>query len=192
MKDATGVTVVDYLADFDNLNKKVDNFTKLFEQGKGPGELIRYIPGLAKPLFQGQLKGTQEKKAYPDNTYKDLKTAEFMIQLAANHYMNFQNVHLVFPMKIKKSTDETDDILGTEITVNNFFAHWIIEIDIKRLGDDIPVLTTTNTVDIYMYSDAMLKHVPKNALKVIENDLFYSKKKVKLPANEDRRDERTA
>ena len=37
----------------------------------------------------------------------------------------------------------------------------------------------------------MLKHTPKNALEVIENDLLYSRKKVKLPNNEDRRDERT-
>ena len=35
----------------------------------------------------------------------------------------------------------------------------------------------------------MLKHMPKNALKVTENDLLYSKKKVKLPDNKDRRDE---
>ena len=38
----------------------------------------------------------------------------------------------------------------------------------------------------------MLKHMPKNALKVIENDLLYSREKVKLPDNKDRRDERTA
>ena len=37
----------------------------------------------------------------------------------------------------------------------------------------------------------MLKHLPKKALKVIENDLLYSKKKVKLPDDEDRQDERT-
>ena len=41
------------------------------------------------------------------------------------------------------------------------------------------------------YSDAMLKHMPKNALKAIENDLLYSKKKVVLPNDKDRRDERT-
>ena len=64
-------------------------------------------------------------------------------------------------MKIEKSANEADDILGTEITFNNFFAHWIKEIDIKRLGADFPVLPTTNTVDIYKYSDAMLKHVQK-------------------------------
>ena len=38
----------------------------------------------------------------------------------------------------------------------------------------------------------MLKHMPKNALKVIENDLLYSREKVKLRNNKDRRDERTA
>ena len=76
--------------------------------------------------------------------------------------------------------------------MNNFFAHWIKEIDIKRLGDDIHILPTTNTIDIYKYFNAMLKHLPKKALKVIENDLLYSKKKVKLPDDEDRQDERTA
>ena len=65
----------------------------------------------------------------------------------------------------------------TEITINNFFAHWIKEIDIKRLGADITTLPTTNMIDIYKYSDAMLKHLPKKALKAIENDLLYSKKK---------------
>ena len=38
----------------------------------------------------------------------------------------------------------------------------------------------------------MLKHLPKKALKVIEDDLLYSKKKVKLSDVEDRRDERIA
>ena len=79
----------------------------------------------------------------------------------------------------------------TEITVNNFFAHWLKEIDIKCVGDDISILPTTNTIDIYKYSDAMLKHLLKKALKVIEKNLLYSKKKVKLPVGEDRRDERT-
>ena len=131
LKDAADVAAVDYSTDFASLDKKIDNFMKLFNQGKGPGELVRYIPGLTKPLFQGQIDGTQEKKAFADDTYKDLKTAEFTIQLSSNHYMNFNNVHLVFPLKIKKKTNVANDILATEITVNNFFAHWIKEIDIK-------------------------------------------------------------
>ena len=158
------------------------------EKKKAPGELIRYLPGLAKLLSQGQLKGTLPKKAYADDTYKDLKTAEFTIQLSANQYMNFTAFISVKNLK----TNVANDILATEITVNNFFAHWIKEIDIKRLGDDIHILPTTNTIDIYKYFNAMLKHLPKKALKVIENDLLYSKKKVKLPDDEDRQDERTA
>ena len=106
--------------------------------------------------------------------------------------MNFHNVHLVFPLEIKKKTNNANDILASEITVNNLFAHWIKEIDIKRLGDDVPILPATNAVEIYKYSDAMLKHMPKNALKVIENDLLYSREKVKLPNDKDRRDKRTA
>ena len=147
---------------------------------------------MAKPLYQGQIKGTIEKRAYADDTYKDLKTAEFNIQLSSNQYMNFHNVHLVFPMKIKKSTNVANNLTATDITVNNFFAHWIKEIDIKRLGDDTPILPTTNSVEIYKYSDVTLKHIPKNALAVIENDLLYSKKKVTLPVGEDRRDNHTA
>ena len=60
------------------------------------------------------------------------------------------------------------------------------------MGDDTPILPTTNTVEIYKYSDAILKHMPKNALAVIENDLSYSRKKVKLPTGKDRRNEHTA
>ena len=105
--------------------------------------------------------------------------------------MNFHNVHLVFPMQIKKSTNVANNLTATDITVNNFFAHWIKEIDIKRLGDDTPILPTTNTVEIYKYSDAILKHITKNALAVIQNDLLYSRKKVKLPAGADRRDQHT-
>ena len=192
LKDAVGVTSVDYSAQFDGLVKKADNLQNLIEKGQAEGPLIRYLPGIAKPLYQGQIKGTIEKKAYADDTYKDLKTAEFNIQLSSNQYMNFHNVHLVFPMKIKKSTNIVNNVTATDITVNDFFAHWIKEIDIKRLGDDTPILPTTNTVEIYKYSDAILKHIPKNALAVIQNDLLYSRKKVKLPDNEDKRDQHTA
>ena len=192
LKDAVGVTSIGYSAQFDGLVKKADNLQNFIEKGQAEGPLVRYLPRLAKLLYQGQIKGTIEKKAYADDTYKDLKTAEFNIQLSSNQYMNFHNVHLVFPMKIKKRTNVANDLTATDTVINNFFAHWIKEIDIKRLGDDTPILPTTNTVEIYKYSDAILKHIPKNALAVIENDLLYSKKKVKLPADEDRRDQHTA
>ena len=186
IKDAVGVSAVDYSADFDHLFKKSENLEKIFETEKASGELVRYFPGLTKPLYQGQLKGTTERKAFADDTYKDLKVAEYTIQLSNNEYMNFQNVHLVFPMKIKKRSNVANDILAGEIAVNNFFAHWIKEIDIKRLSDNVPILPTTNTIPIYRYSDRLLKHMPKDSLAIIENKLLYSKKKVKLPADEDK------
>ena len=120
LKYAVGVTSVDFGTQFDGLVKKADNLEKFIDTGRGQAELIRYLPGLAKPLYQGQLKGTIQKKAYADDTYKDFKTAEFNIQLSSNQYMNFHNVHLVFPLKIKKKTNNANDILTTEITVNNF------------------------------------------------------------------------
>ena len=102
IRDALDVFAVDYSADFDHLFKKSENIEKFFETGKASGELVRYLPGLTKPLYQGQLKGTNKRKAFADDTYKDLKVAEYTIQLSNNEYMNFHNVHLVFPMKKKK------------------------------------------------------------------------------------------
>ena len=102
LQDAVGVTSVNFGTQFEGLVKKADNLEKLNDTGRGQAELIRYLAGLAKLLYQEQLKGTIKKKAYAHDTYKGLKTAEFNIQLSTNQYMNFHNVHLVFPLKIKK------------------------------------------------------------------------------------------
>ena len=144
-----------------------------------------YIPGLTKPAHQGQIEGTLTKKAYADDTYKGHKVAEFNIKLTNNQYMNFHNVYLVFPMKIKKSSNVANDLPNDVITVNNFFVYWMKELDIKRYGDDIPILPLTNTVEIYKYSDAVLKHMENDALKTVQKDLLYSNKKISLPTGRD-------
>ena len=77
------------------------------------------------------------------------------------------------------------------ITVNIFFARWIKEINIVRYGDDVPVLPTTNTVHVYQYSDELLKHMPKEALTTIENDLLYCRDKVILGRGRDSRQNNT-
>ena len=38
-------------------------------------------------------------------------------------------------------------------------------------------------VEIYRYSGEILEHMPKDALKMTQNDLLYSKKKVVIPTN---------
>ena len=62
----------------------------------------------------------------------------------------------------------TADMDKNLITANNFFAHCIKEIDIKRYGDDLQILPSNNAVDIYQYSDTILKHMPKDVLKKFE------------------------
>ena len=50
----------------------------------------------------------------------------------------------------------------------------------------ISILPLTNTVEIYKYSNAILKQMEEDALKNFQNDLFYSNKKVSLPTGESR------
>ena len=39
------------------------------------------------------------------------------------------------------------------MVVNNFFGHWFTDIDIRRYPDDTRILPTSNSVDIYQYSN---------------------------------------
>ena len=89
--------------------------------------------------------------------------------------------HNVFPMKIRKSSNVANDLADDVITVHNFFPHWIKELHIKRYGDDLPTSSLTNIVEIYKYSDAILKHMEGDALKTIRNGLLYSNKTLSFP-----------
>ena len=71
-------------------------------------------------------------------------------------------MHLCFSIKIKSAAYNNNDIAAGIITVNNLFEHWITEIDIKRYGDDIPILPLTNTVDIYITFETYAKKCIKN------------------------------
>ena len=88
-------------ADLDNLFPRIDDFNKFFETRKISYNILKYMPGLAKLGHQGQLYSTETKRKHIDDTYKGKKVIEFNVQLTANHYSNFQNVYLCFPMKIK-------------------------------------------------------------------------------------------
>ena len=101
--------------------------------------------------------------------------------------MNWNSVHICLPIQVLKSPATTSDIDANAIAVNNFLAHWIKEIDIKRYGDELQILPTNNATDIYRYFAAILKHMPKEALKAYEKTLLYSKEKVNLPNNMDKR-----
>ena len=73
------------------------------------------------------------------------------------------------------------------ITVNNFFCHWLKEIDARRYPGDVRILPTNNTVEICQYAAQQLKHLPKKSQDNIRETLFYEKKAVVLNNGRDRR-----
>ena len=51
------------------------------------------------------------------------------------------------------------------MNVNNFFGHRFTDIDIRRYPDDMMILPTNNSVDIYQYSNAQMKFLPEKSVK---------------------------
>ena len=53
---------------------KVDeDFDKFFKTVKISYNMLKYMPGLAKAAYQGQLKSTERKRKYGDDSYKGKK-----------------------------------------------------------------------------------------------------------------------
>ena len=63
---------------------------------------------------------TIEQVAHP--SFKDLETFDFQLLLDKNLYTNLNSVHFVFPLKIKKLTNESANIHDNLITANNIFC----------------------------------------------------------------------
>ena len=84
LKDAAKVEAIDYTADFESLFTRLDPVEKFIHTGRSKNDLITYIPGITKPVYQGQLEGTLTKKAYADDTYKGHRVAEFNVKLTNN------------------------------------------------------------------------------------------------------------
>ena len=79
-------------------------------------------------------------------------------------------------MLFEKKTNKAAAIDATMIPVNNFSAHWIKDVTVKRYGDDIAVLPINTTLDTYRYSESMLKHMPKDALATFKKNYYIAKK----------------
>ena len=97
-------------------------------------------------------------------------------------------MEIVLPVWFVKKSAKTTALAATLIPVNNFFCRWFTEIDIKRYPDDMKILPTDKTVEIYDYANAQLKYLPEDLVKKILKLLLYSNKPVYLDADTDRRD----
>ena len=114
--------------------------------------------------FQGMLEDTDTREKAAHSSYKDMEELDFQILLTDNYYGNPNSIHFCFPMKIKKSLNESSEIDGDMITVNNFFGHLIKEISVGKYGSDKELIPTSSRYKIYQYSDAMLNNLPKYSL----------------------------
>ena len=160
---------------------------RLIDTGEYDANIARYIPGTLELTYQGMLDDIKTIYQLAHPSFKDLETFDFQLLLDKNLYTNLNSVYFVFPIKFLKKSDKNADIDAELITVNNFFAHWIKEISITKYGTNKELTPTTTPQEIYQYSDAMLKNLPAKSLKVIENDLLYSKEEVVIPYNLDKR-----
>ena len=81
----------------------IDNFANLWDRGEADADLARYIPGLTDPSRQGQIYNIVGKKAYPAQTYADLKTLDFTVFLAEGTYFNYSSMTPVLLIQLKKT-----------------------------------------------------------------------------------------
>ena len=72
------------------------------------------------------------------------------------------------------------------MVVNNFFGHWFTDIDIRRYPDDTRILPTSNSVDIYQYSNAQRYLLEKSVITILKT-MSHSNKPVDLDKDVDRR-----
>ena len=72
------------------------------------------------------------------------------------------------------------------ITVNSLFGHWFTDIDKRRYPDDMSILPTNNSADIYQYSNAQMKYLPEKSVKKLLKTMLYSNKRVYLAKGTER------
>ena len=114
-------------------------------------------------VYQGMFEDIDTKVKVPHSSYKNMEQLDFQIMLTGNYYVNHNSIYLCFSMKTKKGIDMFADIDSDMITVNNFFGHLVKEISITRYEHDKQLTPTFSTYEIYQYSDAMLKQLPKDS-----------------------------
>ena len=177
--DARRSTAIDRTtSNYNDAKEEVQKMRDLIKMGKYDADLAKYIPGLMDLAIQDMLDDidTREKVAHP--SCKDKEQLDFQILLTENYYVNPANIHICFPIELKKKSNKSSDIDDDFITVNIFFAHWVKEISITKYRSDKELPPTFSPWEIYQYSDQLLKHLPKDDLKAIEKTFLFSKKPV--------------
>ena len=132
-----------------NLISKVDKARGFMSTGKADRDLARYSPNILPVTRQAQIAGELPQKAYASITYTDKKQLEFILEVTANTYSNFSTMEICLPLRFTKRANKNLQMDGQMITVSNFFGRWFTDIDMRQYPDDMRLLPTNNSVDIY-------------------------------------------
>ena len=108
----------------------------MIETGEYDADMAKYIRGTLELVFQGMIEDIDTKEQPAHISYIDMEKLEIQIMLINNYYTNPNSVHICFPIKIKEATNNDANTDTAVITVNNFFAHLIKEINITKYGND--------------------------------------------------------
>ena len=187
LDDYAGVLSINDEGTLENLIGKVDKVRGFLKTGKADGDLSRYFPNILPITRQSQIAGKLPRKAYASVTYSDKKQFEFILDLTASTYSNYSTMEICLPLKLTKKSNKALQMVAQIMTVNNFFGHWFTDIDIRRYPDDMGMLPTNNSVDIYEYSNAQMKYLPEKSVKKLLKTMLYSNKPVYFTKDVDRR-----
>ena len=173
LADYAGVPSINDEGTLENLIGKVDKVRGFLKTGKADGDLSRYFPNILPITRQSQVAGELLKKAYANVTYSDKKQLEFILDLTASTYSNYSTMKICLPLKFTKKSNKAQRVDAQMMKVNNFFGHWFTDIDIRRYPDDMRILPTNNSVDIYQYSNAQMKYLPEKSVKKLLKIMLY-------------------
>ena len=174
LHDYGGVPSINDEGTLENLIPKVDKVQGFIKTGKGDGDLSRYFANTLPITRQVQIAGNLLRKAYASITYSDKKQLQFVVDLTASSYTNYSTMEICLLLKFTKKSNKAQQMDANMITVNNFFGHWFTDIDIRRYPDDMSILPTNNSVDIYQYFNMEMKYLPeKSVKKTFENNVVF-------------------
>ena len=111
------------VSNFINATEKVQKVKRLINTREYDADLAKYIPGMLDLVFQGMIENIDTKEQVAHISYKDKENLKFQIMLINNYYTNPSIMHIYFPMKPKKATNEDAGIVNDLIPINIFFAH---------------------------------------------------------------------
>ena len=166
LSDAIDRTASNY-NDAEDKVKKIRECIKTENYG---ADIARYIPRVLEVKFQGMLDVIDTREKVANSSYTNMEELDFQILLTDNCYGNPSSIHIYFPIKIKKSSNNLSDVDSDLITVNNFFVHLIKEIRVTKYGSDkelaptfLPMkFTNTLTQCLNIFQKTHLKRFKKH------------------------------